>query len=104
MFDRNLLIATGLALAAGATFAQGTYREDERNVQQEQRIQQGETNGTLSPYEASHLQRQQRLVRGAERHAAADGKITPREREHIRHLQEHSSADIARDKRDNNGN
>ena len=102
MFNRNLLIAAGLALAAGAAFAQGTYHEDQRDWDQEQRIRQGERNGTLSPYEASHLQRQQRLIRGAERHAAADGKVTPREREHIQHLQDHSSADIARDKRDNN--
>ena len=100
MFNRHLLAAAGLALVAGASFAQGTYHEDTRNANQEARIQQGEANGSLTPREADHLQRQQHQIHRAERHAAADGHVSPAERERIQRLQNHASQSIER-KKDN---
>ena len=100
MFNRHLLVATSLALVAGAGFAQGTPHEDERNAAQEGRIQQGEANGTLTPREADHLQRQQHQIHRAERHAAADGVVTPAERARIQRMQNHASQSIER-KKDN---
>ena len=37
MFDRNLLVVGGLAPAATASFGQGTFHEDERNLEQDAR-------------------------------------------------------------------
>ena len=98
MFNRHLLAAASLALVAGSSFAQGTLHEDERNANQEARIQQGEADGSLTPREAAHLQRQQHQIHRAERHAAADGTTSPAERARIQRMQNHASASIARDK------
>ena len=100
MFNRHLLIAAGLALATGAGFAQGTAHEDERNANQEARIQQGEANGSLTPREAAHLQQQQHQIHRAERHAAADGHVSPAERARIQRMQNHASQSIS-DKKNN---
>jgi hypothetical protein len=100
MFNRHLLAVAGLALAAGTSFAQGTAHEDERNATQEARIRQGEANGSLTPREAAHLQRQQHEIHRAERRAAADGTISPAERARIRRMQDHASQSIS-DKKHN---
>ena len=100
MFNRHLLIVAGLALATGASFAQGTVHEDERNVNQETRIQQGEATGSLTPREAAHLQQQQHQIHRAERHAAADGHVSPAERARIQRMQNHASQSIS-DKKNN---
>ena len=98
MFNRTLLAAAGLALATGASFGQGTYHEDERNANQEARIQQGEANGSLTPREAAHLQRQQHEIHRAERHAAANGDVSPAEKARIQRMQNHASRSISEDK------
>ena len=100
MFNRHLLAVAGLALVAGTSFAQGTYHEDERNANQEARIQQGEANGSLTPREAAHLQHQQHEIHRAERHAAADGYVSPAEKARIQRMQNHASQSIA-DKKHN---
>ena len=100
MFNRPLLVAAGLALAASAGFAQGTYHEDQRNAAQEDRIRQGEANGSITPREADKLQKQQRQIRRAERRAAADGNVSPAERARIQRMQDHASRSIER-KEDN---
>jgi hypothetical protein len=96
MFNRHLLVVAGLALAAGSAFAQGTYREDQRSAWQEQRIHQGEANGSITPREAAWLQDQQRQIRHAERRAAADGVITRDERLQIRDMQDRADQSIDR--------
>ena len=100
MFNRHLLVAAGLALAASAGFAQGTYHEDQRNAAQEDRIHQGEANGTITPREGARLQQQQHQIRRAERHAAADGHVSPAERARIQRMQNHASRSIEQ-KKDN---
>ena len=100
MFNRHLLALASLALVAGTSFAQGTVHEDERNTNQEARIQQGEANGSLTPREAAHLQRQQHEIHRAERRAAADGHVSPAERARIQRMQNHASQSIS-DKKHN---
>ena len=98
MINRHLLAVASLALVAGSSFAQGTLHEDERNANQEARIQQGEASGSLTPREAAHLQRQQHQIHRAERHAAADGYTSPAEKARIQRMQNHASTSISRDK------
>jgi hypothetical protein len=71
MFNRHLLIAAGLALATGATFAQGTVPEDTRNANQERSIHQGERSGKLTQPEAQRLNREELKIRRTEAHAGA---------------------------------
>ena len=101
MFTRPLLVAAGLALAAGASFAQGAAHEDERHAAQEQRIQQGEANGTITPREGARLQQQQRQIHRAERGTAADGNVSPAVRTRTERMLNRASRSIER-KEDNN--
>jgi TolA-binding protein len=96
MFNRHLLVVAGMALAAGTAFAQGTYHEEERSFRQEQRIHDGEANGTITRHEAARLQQQQRQIRRAERRASADGFVSRNERVQIRYLQDRADQSIDR--------
>ena len=61
---------------------------------QQQRINKGEANGKLTPTESTRLQNQQNTIEHERQQAAADGKITNRERQDIRHDQKRLNADI----------
>ena len=100
MFNRHLLVVAGMALVASSAFAQGTVHEDQRNDNQEARIQQGEANGTITPREGAKLQAQQRKIRRTEARAGADGYVSPHERARIQKMQNHASRSIER-KEDN---
>ena len=83
MFNRNLLIAAAFALTAGAGFAQAPAtptaaviaHQDQRDINQENRIQAGK----------------------------ADGKVTPREARHVQKMQDKASKDIYKQKHDAQG-
>ena len=96
MFNRHLLVIAGMALASGTAFAQGTYHEEQRSARQEQRIHDGEANGTITRREAMRLQEQQRRIRHAERRASADGVVSRDERHQIRYLQDRVDRSIDR--------
>jgi TolA-binding protein len=96
MFNRHLLVIAGMALATGTAFAQGTYREEQRSAQQEQRIHDGEANGTITHREAMRLQEQQRQIRRAERRASEDGVVSRDERHQIRYMQDRADRSIDR--------
>ncbi|HEX7640538.1 MAG TPA: hypothetical protein VF457_19245 [Burkholderiaceae bacterium] len=100
MSHRHLLAAAAIALAAGPALAQGSFRQDARDAAQEARIRQGEASGSLTPMEAMKLQRGHDRIRREERLAHADGRMTPRERAHIRAMQDREDAAISRMKRD----
>lgn len=105
---RSLLIAAVTVLTlAGATAAQAqpaaatdTPRIDARQARQQARIQAGVADGSLTRAEAHHLQRQQRHIRHAERHAKADGVVTAQERQRLTAMQNHASRSIKRQKHD----
>ena len=75
-------------------------RVDQREANQERRIQQGVASGQLTPREASRLQNEQAHVQRAEQRARADGRVTPQERARLERMQDHASRDIAREKHD----
>ena len=113
MFNRPLLAAVALTLVAGASFAQtvatdpGTVaaekREQHRDANQQQRIQAGEANGSVTRHEQRRLERQQYRIHHAEKRAAADGTVTSAESAHIEKMQDKASHDIYDQKRDGQG-
>jgi len=112
MFNRHLLVIAGMALATSAAFAQGTYyepprhdgngyshatwREQQRTAEQDQRIREGQANGSITPREASWLLDQQRQIRHVEWRASQDGVLTREERRQIRSMQDRVDRSIDR--------
>ena len=102
---KTLLAATGLALAAGA-FAQNapspaaTPGIDQRQANQEKRIDQGVASGALTKRETNKLERQQGAIDKAENQAKADGTVTHAERKRVHRMQNHASRSIKRQKHD----
>ena len=89
-----MLVTTGAAHAAGTA----TPAIDQRQENQEHRIEQGEASGALNPKEAAHLEAQQNRIENAEDRAKADGVVTRRERAVLHERQDHASHAIARRK------
>lgn len=80
-------------------FAQAaTPGVDQRQANQERRIDQGIAAGSLSASEAARLDRQQDRVDAMENRAKADGQVTRRERAKLHAAQDHASHTIARKK------
>ena len=102
------LIAIGL-IAAGATSAsaQGWWggtsgREvDARQGNQQQRIERGVRDGSITRYEAHGLVEEQRRIAEYERRAKADGRLDPREQTTLRQMQDNASRHIAAERHDN---
>ncbi|HSU77892.1 MAG TPA: hypothetical protein VLI89_12510 [Burkholderiales bacterium] len=90
-------IAAALGLAfCGAAFAQaGTVQRD---VNQQQRIEQGLQSGQLTTKEASKLEREESRVERDQSRAMQDGKLTPAEKSRLAREQNQVSRDIYRDK------
>lgn len=93
------LAATGAALAQPAN-PTATPRVDQREANQERRIQQGVNSGQLTQREANRLEHQQGRIDRAEDGAKADGKVTAQERARLHGMQDRASQDIAREKHD----
>ncbi len=83
-------------------FAQttSTPRIDQRQQNQQQRIDQGVKSGQLNKKEAARLEKGQARVQKMEDKAVADGKVTKRERKKIEHTQDQQSKKIARERHD----
>ncbi|MCX5891473.1 MAG: hypothetical protein NTW80_00585, partial [Deltaproteobacteria bacterium] len=71
-------------------------RFDRREAYQQQRIQQGINSGSLTPGEARYLEREQGRIDRAENRMAADGNLSPRERERLNQMQNQANRDIYR--------
>ncbi len=97
---RNLFL--GLCLSAPLlAFAQtNTPNIDQRQANQEARIQQGRQSGSLTQKEAARLERGQQHVQKMENKAKADGVVTGQERRRIEHAQNVQSRKIEREKHD----
>jgi uncharacterized membrane protein YebE (DUF533 family) len=97
-------IITVAALAAFALPAlaqtQSTPRIDQRQENQDRRIEQGEKSGALNKKEAARLEKGQARVQKMENKAAADGKITAKERARIEKAQDKQSRRIYKEKHD----
>jgi hypothetical protein len=96
------LMAAVLLCTAGASFAQApapasapaTPRVDQRQAQQQQRIDQGVASGQLAPREAAGLQREQKHIAAQEARAKSDGVVTPRERQRLHQSQNQANRHI----------
>lgn len=99
-------LATGITLAVASigAFAQATVpstpRVDQREANQQARIETGVASGQLNRREARRLEREQARIRAAERHAKADGVVTPQERRQLERMQKQASANIRAEKHD----
>jgi hypothetical protein len=96
-----------LAFAVAGAFAlpafaqtQSTPRIDQRQANQERRIEQGEKSGALNKKEAARLEKGQARVQKMENKAVADGKVTAGERARIEQAQDKQSRRIHREKHD----
>jgi hypothetical protein len=96
------LILASLALGAQAQ-TPTTPRVDQRQANQEKRIDQGVASGALTQKEATRLENQQDRVENMEDKAKADGQVTKRERAKLHAAQDHSSRTIARKKHNQRG-
>ena len=70
----------------------------QRNANQEQRIENGVKNGSLTNREAANLERGQARVDRKEANAAADGQMGAGEQKHIQAAENHQSKRIHREK------
>ena len=95
----TLLAAGAMAVPASAQ-VQSTPRVDQRQANQERRIEQGVKSGSLTQKEAARLEKGQAHVQKMENKAAADGKVTRKERERLEHAQNNQSRKIYREKHD----
>jgi hypothetical protein len=92
--NRNLMIGAALFGASLGAFAQATASTVQRDVNQEQRIEQGLKSGTLSTGEAARLQHEEAKVNRLQARSLADGKLTPAEQARLKAAQDKASSDI----------
>lgn len=92
---------TPTAPATPATaVAPAVTHEAERDVKQQQRIEQGLQSGQLSTHEAAKLEHDEAKVDAAQAKALKDGKLTRAERKHIGAMQDRTSRAIDAEKHD----
>jgi opacity protein-like surface antigen len=102
MMKKTLLAVSGVTmLMTGTAFAEAeTPVIDQRQMNQEQRIDQGIASGQLNEREANRLNRKQEHINKMEGRAKSDGVVTKRERARIGATQNRASRHIAREKHD----
>jgi uncharacterized membrane protein YebE (DUF533 family) len=99
--NKTFVAAAVLALSAfAATAGTDTPRIDQRQANQEQRIDQGIASGELTKREAHRMNHQQAVVNRAEDRAKADGTVTAQERKRLTKVQNKTSRHIYRQKHD----
>jgi hypothetical protein len=85
-----------------AAFAQSSATPvfDQRQANQEQRIQQGVQSGSLTQKEAERLEKGQDRLQRKEDRAKADGVVTAQERKNLQRAENRQSERIYREKHD----
>ncbi|MGH8805620.1 MAG: hypothetical protein ACREXN_12795 [Polaromonas sp.] len=106
----QILIAAVAVTLSGAAFAQApaaaptdplaTPRIDQRQVNQQKRIDQGVASGQLTPQETARLEKREGKIAADEARAKSDGKVTHAERRRLRHEENHASKAIYKQKHD----
>ena len=97
-FPHTAIAALFTAAFATGAFAQTSATEVQRNVNQQQRIEQGLQSGSLSTGEAARLEKGEARVEKMEANALRDGKLSDAEKTRIQNAQNQESRAIARDK------
>jgi uncharacterized membrane protein YebE (DUF533 family) len=97
------VIASAIAAISMGAFAQtATPNIDQRQANQQARIDQGKATGNLSKREAARVEAGQAKVAGMKAGAQADGKVTRAERKAIQKEQNKQSRRIKTQKHDGN--
>lgn len=91
-------LAALVAAVALPAAAQSTPRVDQRQANQEARIQQGVQSGQLTPKESANLEKGQAKVQAMEDKAKSDGTVTAKERAKLAKAQDKQSRKIAKKK------
>ena len=99
---RLTAIAAGLAACtiAATASAQNTADVVQRDVNQQNRIEQGLKSGQLTTKEAGKLEREESHIDKMESNALKDGKMTNAEKRRIERAENQASKDIYREKHD----
>ena len=92
----TLAAAAIAGLFSVAASAQTTGSEVQRDVNQQQRVEQGLKNGSLTTREASQLERGESRIDRMESNAEKDGKLSPAEKARIQRAQNQESRQINR--------
>lgn len=96
------VVAIGVFLAiVESAAAQSTPRIDQRQENQDKRIDKGVASGQLNQKEATRLEKGQVHVQKMEERALKDGKLTKQEKSRIEHAQDQQNKKIKRERRDN---
>jgi uncharacterized membrane protein YebE (DUF533 family) len=93
------LLMTAFTLPALAQTT-STPRIDQRQANQQQRIDQGVQSGALTEKEAARMDKGQDRIQNMEDKAKADGVVTAQERKRIANVQDNQSKRIYRQKHD----
>jgi hypothetical protein len=93
----SLAIVSG-TLLAGPALAQNAPADQQRNVNQQERIEQGLQSGQLSTKEAGQLERGQQHIDAMEAHDLKNGSISPQEQARLNAAENRQSAAIYADK------
>lgn len=96
----KFVVAIALALPVFAFAQANTPRVDQRQANQEQRIDQGVASGSLTQREANRLERGQGRVDAMENQAKSDGVVTRHERAQLHRAQDRQSERIYAQKHD----
>jgi len=108
----HTLAATVALVIGGAAFAQApaapapakdplaTPRIDQRQANQEKRIDQGISSGALTAKETAKLDKRETKIESDKLAAKSDGKVTKAERRKLKHEENRASAAIRRQKHD----
>ncbi len=104
------LIAVVILAAAGSAFAQtpvaapkdpaATPKLDQRQANQQKRIEQGVASGALTPKETVKLEKREGKLEADKLSAKADGTVTTAERRKLRREAKRASHRIAKQKHD----
>lgn len=93
------------ALSFGALFSTLAFGQTadpmfQRNINQQQRIEQGLESGQLNTREAARLERKEAVINRMESNALRDGTVSEAEKQRIDRAQDKVSRDIYREKHD----
>ncbi len=102
MSKTKIALALSVAtLLSGAAFADTAAEKDQqRDVNQQQRIEQGLQSGQLNTKEAGRLEREQQHVDRMEAHDLKDGHVSAAEQLRLDKAQNAASADVYKQKHD----
>jgi len=94
------LSALGALTLAASAFAAGPRTDQvvDRDVNQQERVEQGLQQGQLNTREAGQIERQESRIDQTEARDLKDGKLSPAEQAHINQMQNRTSRDIYRDR------